>query len=51
MQFKFSIGINDRMAGVVSSGKTYNSIRLLREKVHYFTFAFVAPLGANNSYN
>ena len=51
MQFEFSLGVYNRMAGVIAAGETYDGIRLLRQKVYYFAFALIAPLGANNCYN
>ena len=49
MQFVGLITHDQRVASVVSSLIPHDIISVAREKVRDFSFAFVAPLGANDN--
>src|SRR5438067_11639184 len=47
MQNVFLFADENSMPGVVSALSAHDDVRLLRQNVDYFAFAFIAPLGAN----
>ena len=48
MEFKGVAFDDDRMAGVVSSVESNYVIRIAGKEISDFTFAFIAPLSADN---
>ena len=45
----FCLADENGVAGVVAAGVADDDVRLLREHVNDFAFAFVAPLGADQN--
>jgi hypothetical protein len=50
VQAELTIGVNYRVPGIITTGKTYHHPGFFRKKVNYLSFAFISPLSSDNGY-
>ena len=50
MQCELAVVVLDGVSRIASALETDDDIRILRQSIRYFTFSFVAPVGANDSF-